>query len=80
MVEVLIDAGIDVGHVNRLGWTALDEAIIFGDGRSRYVETISLLLEAGADPNRPWSQDGTTPLDYARRHGQDDAVDVMLGR
>ena len=31
-VRRLIEAGVDVDHVNKLGWTALLEAIILGDG------------------------------------------------
>ena len=33
-VQVLLATAIDVNHVNRLGWTALLEAVILGDGEA----------------------------------------------
>jgi ankyrin repeat protein len=62
------DLGQEVDHVNRLGWTALLEAIILGDGGPRHSECVRLLLEAGADPNLPDGQ-RVTPLAHARRRG-----------
>ena len=42
---------IDVNHVNHdLGWTALLEAVILGDGSKRYQQIVTILLGAGADP------------------------------
>ena len=35
IVERLLETEIDVDHVNNLGWTALLEAIILGDGDAR---------------------------------------------
>jgi uncharacterized protein len=35
-VRILLAAGIDVNHVNNLGWTALIEAVILGDGGPVY--------------------------------------------
>jgi uncharacterized protein len=35
IVGRLLRAGIEVNHVNRPGWTALDEAIVYGDGSQR---------------------------------------------
>ena len=32
--------GVDVDHVNNLGWTALHESVLLGDGTARYVETV----------------------------------------
>ena len=37
---------MEVDHVNRLGWTALHEAIILGDGSQRYVDTVRELVAA----------------------------------
>ena len=34
-------AGIDRDHVNRLGWTALHEAIRLGDGGRRHLATVA---------------------------------------
>lgn len=47
---LLYHAGDRVDHVNRLQYTALTEAVIFGTGCLRYAETVLFLLAAGADP------------------------------
>ena len=48
-VRRVVRTGIDVNHINQLGWTALLEAIILGDGGPRYQEIVRILLAAGAD-------------------------------
>ncbi|MFF5703823.1 ankyrin repeat domain-containing protein [Streptomyces sp. NPDC012794] len=67
---VLAETDIDVDHVNRLGWTALLEAVILGDGDFRHQEVVRLLLDAGADP---WLADskGVTAYEHAVRRGFD---------
>ncbi len=65
---VLAETDIDVDHVNRLGWTALLEAVILGDGGSAHAEVVRLLLAAGADPGLA-DTDGVTPLRHAERRG-----------
>lgn len=66
-VRILLATGIDIDHVNNLGWTALMEAVILGDGGPVYQEIVTLLVDAGAHgiPDR----DGITPLEHARRRG-----------
>ncbi len=59
---------IDLNHVNDLGWTALLEAIILGDGSARYVDIVSILLDHGADPTIQ-DGDGVSPLEHARDRG-----------
>ena len=66
IVRRLLRTDIDLDHVNRLGWTALLEAIILGEGGRAHTATVRLLVDAGADVNLP-DQDGTTPLDHARQ-------------
>jgi ankyrin repeat protein len=68
VVARLLETAIAVDHVNRLGLTALIEAIIFGDGGPRHAEVVRLLLAAGADPNLADGA-GITPLAHAREHG-----------
>jgi uncharacterized protein len=68
IVVRLLETEIDVDHVNRLGWTALLEAVILGEGGRAHVRTVRLLVEAGADANIP-DENGTTALAHARRHG-----------
>lgn len=66
--EVLRLTDIDVDHVNRLGWTALLEAVILGDGGRAHQEIVELLLGAGASPQLP-DGDGVTALAHAERRG-----------
>ena len=65
---VLDETDIDVDHVNNLGWTALLEAVILGDGGRRHQEIVAILLAAGADP-RLADRDGVTALEHAERSG-----------
>ncbi len=65
-VRVLLGTDIDIDHVNNLGWTALIEAVILGDGGPVYQEIVGLLVDAGAQ-NIP-DREGVSPLDHARRN------------
>ena len=65
---MLIAAGAPLDHVNNLGWTAVIEAIVLGDGGRRHVACLKALLDAGANPNLPDRQ-GRTPLALARSRG-----------
>lgn len=65
---MLIKAGVDVDHVNDLGWTALLEAVILTDGGPTAQRTIQLLLGGGADQNIGDSQ-GRTALEHSRIKG-----------
>jgi ankyrin repeat protein len=64
VVRIRIAAGAPVDHVNNLGWTALIESIVLGDGGPRHLATLQALIAAGADVNLPDAQ-GTTPLAVA---------------
>jgi uncharacterized protein len=66
---LLNETDIDVDHVNRLGWTALLEAILLSDGGPRHQEIVALLIEAGADVDLA-DGDGVRPLTHARERGQ----------
>jgi uncharacterized protein len=68
VVRELIRAGAPVDHVNNLGWTALIEAVILGDGGFRHTETVRALVEAGANPKIP-DRNGMTPLQHAEARG-----------
>jgi len=68
-VRLLLTTAIDVNHVNRLGWSALLEAIILGDGGVAHTEIVRLLLAHRADPNLADAQ-GVTPLAHAQQRGQ----------
>ena len=66
VVRKLIRAGAPLDHVNNLGWTALIESIVLGNGGPRHVATLKALVEAGANVNLA-DRSGTTPLALARR-------------
>ncbi|MDH3451808.1 MAG: ankyrin repeat domain-containing protein [Gammaproteobacteria bacterium] len=68
VVETLLRAGAPLDHVNNLGWTAVIEAIVLGDGGERHTQTLRLLLAAGADANIA-DRNGKTPLALARSRG-----------
>jgi ankyrin repeat protein len=75
-VRVLIEAGAPLDHVNNLGWTALLEAVILGDGGPRHVEIVALLLAAGARTEMT-DREGATALELARRKGQTQIVRLL---
>ena len=75
----LVRAGIDVDHVNNLGWTALHESVILGDGSEAYVDTVRVLVAAGADVVIPTVRDGLTAGEHATRMSQDE-VAALLAR
>ena len=67
-VRRVVTTGIDVNHVNDLGWTALLEAIVYGDGSAPYREIVGTLLDADADPSIA-DADGVTPRQHAESRG-----------
>jgi ankyrin repeat protein len=68
VVRLLIAAGAPLDHVNNLGWTALIESIVLGDGGAEHRACLRALLEAGANPNLA-DRDGRTPLALAEARG-----------
>jgi ankyrin repeat protein len=68
VVRTLIRAGAPLDHVNNLGWTALIESIVLGDGGPRHTETLRALVEAGANVNVA-DRNGQTPLSLAQARG-----------
>jgi len=76
VVRTLIDAGAPLDHVNNLGWTALIESIVLGDGGPRHVDTLKALLDAGADASVS-DGNGVTPLQHAQRRGYLEMVKAL---
>ncbi|MFJ3905468.1 ankyrin repeat domain-containing protein [Streptomyces sp. NPDC090025] len=75
---VLQETAIDVDHVNDLGWTALLEAVILGDGGRAHQKVVALLLAAGADRELP-DRDGVTALAHAERRGFAELAALLRG-
>lgn len=76
VVKALIRAGAPLDHVNNLGWTALIEAVILGDGGPRHTATVRALVQAGANPAIADRQ-GASPLQHARLRGYATMVDML---
>jgi len=78
-VRRVVRTDVDIDHVNDLGWTALLEAIILGDGGPAHQEIVRILLDAGADPLIA-DHDGVMPLLHAERHGYAEIAALLRGR
>jgi ankyrin repeat protein len=76
VVRRLIVAGAPLDHVNNLGWTALIEAVILGDGSSDHQDVVRALLSAGADRSIA-DRNGVTPLQHARSRGYTEIVELL---
>lgn len=75
-VRRLIAAGAPLDHVNNLGWTALMEAVVLGNGGPDHQKVVRLLLEAGAD-RTIGDRDGVTPLAHARARGYAEIAELL---
>jgi ankyrin repeat protein len=73
----LVQAGVKINHINNLGWTALHEAIILGDGSGRYVDTVRVLVAAGADLQLPSQRDEISPIEHATAKGHNEIAQVL---
>jgi len=74
--ELLSRTNVKIDHVNNLGWTALLEAVILGDGGPRRTEVVRLLIAAGANVNIPDGR-GVTPLAHARQRGYTQMIGLL---
>ena len=68
IVRTLIATGAPLDHVNNLGWTALIESIVLGDGGKNHTDTLEALVRAGANLNLA-DRAGFTPLRLAQVRG-----------
>jgi len=76
VVRVLIAAKAPLDHVNNLGWTAVIESIVLGDGGKRHVATLAALVQAGANVNLA-DRNGATPLALAKGRGYTEMVKIL---
>ena len=73
---MLIVSGAPLDHVNNLGWTALIESIVLGNGGKRHVETLRALVRAGANVNIA-DRNRASPLQLARGRGYHEMVQIL---
>lgn len=76
VIKVLLDTDIDIDHVNRIGYTALHEAVILGDGGPSHQRTVAALVAAGVDQSVK-DPKGDTALDVARARGYTEIVTLL---
>lgn len=76
VVRTLIAAKAPLDHVNNLGWTALIESIVLGDGGRNHTATLEALVKAGANVNLADRQ-GATPFALAKRRGYAEMVRIL---
>ena len=76
VVRMLIAAKAPLDHVNNLGWTALIESIVLGDGGKRHTVTLKALVDAGANVNLA-DRSGDTPLTLAKNRGFSEMAKIL---
>jgi ankyrin repeat protein len=76
VVRTLIAALAPLDHVNNLGWTALMESIVLGNGGTAHTETLEALVKAGANLTIADRQ-GVTPLGHARARRYAEMVRIL---
>ena len=77
VVRVLIAAGAPLDHVNNLGWTALIESIVLGNGGRNHTDTLEALVKAGANLNLS-DRAGATPLMLAKARGYAEMARILV--
>lgn len=69
-------SGFPIDHVNRLGWTALMEAVILGNGSEKYQQIVIILVNAGCGTDIA-DKNGVTPLQHARSLKYDKIAKIL---
>lgn len=78
VIRELLKTPIRIDHVNRLGWTALLEAVILGNGGPQHIETVRLLVRARANADIA-DPGGLTALQHARSKGFREIEAILTG-
>ena len=76
VVRTLIEAKAPLDLVNNLGWTALIEAVVLGNGDKNHIDVVEALVKAGADVDIKDRQ-GSTALAHAKQRGYADMVKIL---
>jgi len=71
-VSTLIKNGADVNAKAKENLTPLHTAAVRGN-----IDTVELLINNGADPLAYSSKDNATPIDFAKREGHQDVVNLL---
>ncbi|WP_255431170.1 ankyrin repeat domain-containing protein [Pedobacter sp. N36a] len=74
--ELLKDKSYPIDHINRLGWTALLEAVILSDGGPKHIKIVQLLVDAGASTSIK-DKDGITALDHAKKKNFKEIINIL---
>lgn len=75
-VQLCLTAGVPVNHVNRLGWSALLEAVILGNNGFLYQDVIRELVQHQADSTQV-DATGKNTRDYAHEAGHDELIAIL---
>ncbi|MBS0026977.1 ankyrin repeat domain-containing protein [Chitinophaga sp. 22321] len=73
---LLADKTFPVNHINRLGWTALLEAVILGRGGTAHQQVVKMLIAGGADVNIA-DKDGVTSLQHAKNSNYSEIIKML---
>ena len=76
VVKALIEGRAPLNHVNNLGWTALIEAVVLGNGQKPHIETVRALVQVGADRSIP-DRNGSTARQLAEQRGFTEIVKLI---
>ncbi|KUF43636.1 ankyrin repeat domain-containing protein [Myroides marinus] len=77
VVKLLVNyPGYPIDHVNRLGWTALMEAIVLSDGGFLHTNIVDELIKGGVNVNIP-DADGITPLQHAQKRNYQGMIKLL---
>lgn len=74
--QLALDYGVPVNHQNRLGWSALLETVILGDGGFLYQDIVRELIEHGGDAQMK-DFEGLTSLAHAKAKNQNEIVQII---
>ncbi|GAA2888404.1 ankyrin repeat domain-containing protein [Microbacterium esteraromaticum] len=77
IVGELLQAGIERDHVNRIGYQAIHEAVIFGEDTEPYHLTVRALIAGGAEFDRASEGEHQTPQLMAEARGLDGSRAIL---
>lgn len=78
VVGELLQAGIDRDHINRIGYQAIHEAVIFGEDTDSYALTVRALIAGGAELDRASGSEGLTPREMAVDRGFETLEGILV--